>query len=347
MTTSALVKPDLLFRYRVLVVLAHVATVFITWPLWTAHELPPMLPALPLPSFGVGVPLLLTIVAQLFFPKRALAAYAVVLLYACACDETRLQPQFFSFAFLSLSTWPEAGAQFLGRAHVVVLWLWAGALKLLSPAFIFLLGPLFVRQVWTDAPDVVLALAGILLALGEYLLALLVLKPESRRFAGAATFAMHVGILSTLAAGRNENASIWPWNFALALSGVALFEPWKGTALADFRNQSRLVRALALTMLLSPLGWYVGLVDSYLSFHLYSVDVPVPDAPSKPFRATWKYLHVPIPPERRLYDRLFDLVCHPGEVMTVKETRTLFEGVTERQCPRTTERRRPASVVRP
>lgn len=332
-------KPDLLFRYRVLVVLAHAATVFITWPLWTAHELPPMLPALPLPSFGVGVPLLLTIVGQLVFPKRALAAYAVVLLYACICDETRLQPQFFSFPFLAMATWPEAGAQFLGRAHVVVLWLWAGALKLLSPAFIFLLGPLFVRQVWSNAPDVVLALAGILLALGEYLLALLVLKPESRRWAGAATFAMHVGILSTLAAGRNENASIWPWNFALALSGVALFMPWQGSALDDFKRQSRVVRALALTMLLSPLGWYVGLVDAYLSFHLYSVDVPVPDAPSKPFRATWKYLHVPIPPEHRLFIRLFDQVCHPGEVLTVKETRALFAGTTERPCPRVRPRR--------
>lgn len=43
-------KTDLLFRYRVLVVLAHAATVFLTWPLWTAHALPPMLPALPLPA---------------------------------------------------------------------------------------------------------------------------------------------------------------------------------------------------------------------------------------------------------------------------------------------------------
>jgi hypothetical protein len=328
------VKPDLLFRYRVLVVLAHAATVLITWPLWTAHTQPPMLPALPLPSFGVGVPLLLTIVAQLFFPRRALAAYAVVLLYACICDETRLQPQFFSFPFLTLATWPEAGAQFLGRAHVVILWLWAGALKLLSPAFIYLLGPLFVRQFWPTAPDLVLALAGILLALGEYLLAMLVLSPQNRRYAGIAAFAMHVGILSTLAAGRNENASIWPWNFALALSGVALFMPWQGSALEDFRRQSRAVRALALTLLLAPFGWYFGLVDAYLSYHLYSVDVPVPDAPSKPFRQTWKYLNVPIPPEHRLFVRFFDVTCFPGETLTVRETRTLFEGTTQRPCPR-------------
>ena len=63
--------------------------------------------------------------------------------------------------------------------------------------------------------------------------------------------------------------------------------------------------------------------------------VPVPDAPSKPFRATWRYLHVPIPPEHRLFNRLFDAMCHPGEVLTVKETRLLFEGTTERPCPRT------------
>ena len=328
-----------LMRYRVLVVLAHGATVLITWPLWTAHELPPMLPALPLPSFGVGVPLLLTIVAQLWFPKRALAAYAAVLLYACVCDETRLQPQFFSFAFLTIATWPERGAQFLGRAHVVILWLWAGALKLLSPAFSYLLGPLFVRQFWPAAPDAVLAIAGIVLAMGEYLLALLVLSPPSRRYAGAAAFLMHVGILSTLAAGRNENASIWPWNFALALSGAALFMPWEGSPWPDFQSQSRTVKALTLTLLLTPFGWYFGLVDAYLSHHLYSVDVPVPDAPSKPFRATWKYLHVPIPPEHRLFHRLFDSTCRPGEVLTVKETRTFLAGTTERPCPRTAPRR--------
>lgn len=160
------------------------------------------------------------------------------------------------------------------------------------------------------------------------------LSPATRRYAGVAAFAMHVGILSTLAAGRNENASIWPWNFALALSGVALFMPWKGSVRADFQRQSRFVRAMALTLLLMPLGWHLGLVDAYLSHHLYSVDVPVPDAPSKPFRATWKHLHVPIPPEHRLFNRFFDLTCRPGEVMVVKETRLLFEGTTERACPR-------------
>ena len=111
--------------------------------------------------------------------------------------------------------------------------------------------------------------------------------------------------------------------------------PWEGSALADFQSQSRAVKALVLTLLLSPVGWYFGLVDAYLSNHLYSVDVPVPDAPSKPFRATWKYLHVPIPLEHRLFHRLFDAMCRPGEVLTVRESRTFFAGTTERPCPRT------------
>lgn len=324
-----------LLRFRLLVLLAHGATVLITWPLWTVHERPPMLPALSwLPAVDVAVPLLLTIAAQVRWPRAGLVTYAVVFLYACACDETRIQPQFVSFAFLAIATWPQPGAQFLGRVHVVALWLWAGGLKLLSPLFLYALAPLLVRQVWPGAPEPIQAVCGVLLAVGEFALALFVLSPVTRRWAWLAAFATHVGILSTLAAGRNENASIWPWNFTLALCGAALFVPWERSWLDDWRAQRRAVKALALTLVLFPVGWHFGLTDAYLSFHLYSMDVPIPDAPRKPFRQTWEHLHVPIPPEHRLFQRLFDATCQPGELMTVKESRLLFEGVTTRRCPR-------------
>src|SRR5258705_13762645 len=51
-----------------LVVGCQAATILITWPLWQAHQTPPILPLFPLPSFGIGplFPLFLGLV--LFMP---------------------------------------------------------------------------------------------------------------------------------------------------------------------------------------------------------------------------------------------------------------------------------------
>lgn len=326
---------DTSFRFRLVVVGAQLATLAVTWPLWTAHVTPPMLPVLPLPEVGFGPALVVAALAQVVAPKRGVLAFGVLFSLACLADETRAQPQLVSLLFLSAATWPEAGARFIGRVHLLVLWAWAGLHKVTSPAFLNLLGPRFVRDVWPDAPGVLTQAAGGALAMSEFVLAVLLFTPRTRRWAGWLTLGLHVGILLTLAAGANENASVWAWNFVLALSGVALFEPWREGVGFDFRRQSAAVKALALTLAVFPLGWSLGLVDAYFAHHLYSVDVPVPDAPSKPFRATWRRLHVPIPPEHRLFHRLFDATCVPGETLTVKETRLLFAGTTTRRCERT------------
>lgn len=332
--------PSVETRFRVVVVAAQVLTFVVTWNLWSDRPFPPPLPATGLaPAIHYGWPLVLASLSQLRFPRAGTIASAVLLTVACAADETRLQPQLVSFLFLGAATWPGEGARFVGRAHLLILWAWAGALKLLSPRFLTLLGPKFVTDVWPEAPPVLATLAGGVLAGGELLLAGVLLVPRFRRWAPFLTIGMHVGILGTLAAGPQANASIWPWNFVLALSGAALFAPWRRPFVEDFARQSRAVRALVLSLALVPIGWHVGLVDGYLSHHLYSVDVPVPDAPSKPFRATWRLLGVPIPPEQRLFDRFFDLTCQPGEQLTVVEYRALFAGERVRECPR--ERRRP------
>lgn len=318
---------------------AHAATIVITWPLWSVHERPPMLPALEwVPAVGVGVPLLLAVVAQLWAPRAGLAAYFAVLLYAWVCDETRMQPQFVSLGLLAVATWPSAGARLVGRAHVVLLWFYAGLYKVLSPAFVEHLAPEIVHGVWPGAPSFVSGASGYVLGCGEMALALLAVPLATRRVMGWAAFFMHVGILTTLAPRANLNASIWAWNFVLAASGFGLFTTWKTALVPELAAARRAVRALVLTMAVFPLGWHVGLVDAYLAFHLYSVDVPVPDATHKPFKATWSELHVPIPPEHRLFVRLFDATCAPGDTMVVKDTRAFFVarglGRYERRCPR-------------
>ncbi len=133
--------------YRIVLVWCQAATVLITWPLWQVHHSPPMLPALPLPSFDLGVPLLLSLVVVLLSPMRGVVILSVLVLYAVLSDQTRLQPEVISLVLLLWGTLPYATAKTIARTHLVALWFWAGLNKLFSPAFHSVLAPALLGAV--------------------------------------------------------------------------------------------------------------------------------------------------------------------------------------------------------
>jgi hypothetical protein len=135
--------------FRWLVVACQGATLVITWPLWQTHRSPPMLPALPLPAFDLGLILLGSLVVVLFAPRRGVVLHSVLLIYAMLIDQTRMQPEIVSLAFLMWGTLPNPNLQAVGRAHVVALWLWAGLNKLLSSGFLRGTGPGLVSTLLT------------------------------------------------------------------------------------------------------------------------------------------------------------------------------------------------------
>ena len=90
-------------------------------------------------------------------------------------------------------------------------------------------------------------------------------------------------------------------------------------------DASPLVRVLVLAILLSPAGWFVGIMDAYLAHHLYSADVPTASSTALTTRATWRAFKVPLPPERRLFAQYFQATCRPGDTMTIVDPRWWFQ----------------------
>jgi hypothetical protein len=312
--------------FRLLIVACQGATFLITWPLWQVHQSPPMLPALPLPYFDMSLILLLSLGLILIKPVQGVALHTALVIYAMLIDQTRIQPEVVSLLLLLWGTLPSVSARAIGRAHLISLWFWAGLNKLLSPAFLNSTGPglfgeLLPRPLLWLRPG-----GGYIIALAELAIGLLAIFPRTRKLAGWIAFGLHGGILLTLSPlGQNRNESVWPWNLALALAGLALIVPWKEPLFKILAEIVPSAKALVILILLSPAGWFVGITDAYLAHHLYSSDVPRASSTALPTSATWGAFEVPLPPEHRLFEQYFRLTCQPGDEMTIRDRRWWFQ----------------------
>lgn len=350
---------------RVTLVAGEAATVLVTWPLWQARSSPPNLPALPgLPALDAGAVLLAALLVVLVAPRWGLPLHLLVLVAAMALDQLRIQPQLVSFALLLCATGPargpagaadrEAGdgtGALVARCHLVALYLWAGLHKLLSAEYVDSAARFWQRAAPGLGPELARALA-LGAAVFEVGLALAVAWPASRRRAGWFAGAMHLVIFVSLSPlGRGRNEAVWPWNLALAVAAPLLLTTWR----ADWRTQLArpAAAALALVLLLSPALYYIGRLDAYLAWCLYSNNVPVavpvrseqreqlaaagattlrlPD-----LNSTIRELHVPFPPAHRLFEQYFERVARPGDELHVHDPRgwAARRGLAERVLTR-------------
>ncbi len=308
--------------FRLLVVACQAATILITWRLWLVRDAPPMLPALPLPQINCGALLLGPLLLTIFAPLWGIALHSAGLIYAVLIDQTRMQPETISLAFLLWGTLPNVNFKTIALAHLTSLWLFAGLHKLLSPGFIVYGSKSFANLLVSAPPLWVCVLVGLCIASAELSTGLLALSQRARRLTGMAAFGLHMGILLVLSPmGRNANVAVWPWNGALALAGFALIVPWQGAVRLKLQTCHFLVRVLAIFIFLVPLGFYLRLTDAYLAHNLYSANTPsakITGIAAQPRSQTWRQFHVPFPPLPRLYKRYFQLVCHPGDKITIR-----------------------------
>ena len=337
---------------RVALVAGEAATVLVTWPLWQARSSPPNLPLLPgLPALDTGAALLAALLLVLLVPRWGLPLHAVVLAAAMALDQLRIQPQLVSFALLLCATGPvrePAGDDGLGalvaRCHLVALYLWAGLHKLLSAEYADSAARFWQRAAPGLGPGPARA-AALGVAVFEVGLALAVAWPVTRRRAGWLAGAMHLVIFLSLSPlGRGRNEAVWPWNLALAVAAPLLLTSWRATW-----HARPAAAALALVLLLSPALYYAGRLDAYLSWCLYSNNVPIAVfVPSEQreqlaaagattlrlpdLNATIRELHVPFPPAHRLFEQYFARVARPGDELHVYDPRgwAARRGLTER-----------------
>jgi hypothetical protein len=334
-----------MLAFRSLVVACQMATLWITWPLWQVRESPPMLPALPLPAFDLGWPLICSLLLVLVAPLPGITLQTILLLYAALIDQTRLQPEVVSLTFLLWGTVPNLTAQGFARVHLLTLWLFAGFHKLLSPAFMNDTAPRLLTGFPLDLPHWLISHAGYVIAFTELGTGLLALSRRTRLAAALVAFGLHTAILLNLShLGINRNDAVWPWNVALAFAGFALIAPWKESLLSSVAMCHVLARPLLVCLLVAPLGFYLGLTDAYLAHNLYSANTPQATVvcrgeclPHQNPNAIWEVLHVPPPPEQRLFEQYFDLTCRPGDQLLIRDSRWWFtwHGLASRRvrCP--------------
>lgn len=311
--------------FRWLLVGCQAVTLVVTWPLWQVRTMPPMLPAVSLPSFDMGWLLLASLAVILVRPRVGLILNSLIFIYAILIDQTRLQPEVVSLLLLMWGTLGDASALAVGRGHLIALWIWAGANKLLSPLFMQSTAGWMLDGLLPSAPDWLRVNAGYLIGGAELAVGVLAIFPRTRRLAGVIAFGLHTGILLTLSPlGHNYNPAVWAWNFGLALAGLAFIGSWREPMIGSLKVCKRWVVVLVLFLLVSPFGFYVGLLDAYLSHNLYSSNVPQAQTTALDPGITWQLLNVPLPPERRLFEAFFRQTCKVGDVMVIRDTRWWF-----------------------
>jgi uncharacterized membrane protein YphA (DoxX/SURF4 family) len=316
---------------------------------------------LPLPAVSTGAALLAALALCLVAPVAGWCAYVAVFVYAVLTDQTRLQPEFITFAVFLAAGLPGTAGLLLARVYLITLWFYAGLHKLLSVDFMGQTDTWMLRTMVGDTSPFARAVFPWTIVVTEIGVALLALVPRTRRFAVVGAFLLHGGILLSLVRA-DWNHSVWPWNLLCAVAGVFLILPWTRSLRDEWRAASRAVRVAAVILAVYPLGFYAGIVDTYLSHSLYALDQPrgfvcnlSGDAqPERPgLGDTMEYRHadgpfqcrevsvsdalgVPLPPLHRLFEDYFTRTCVGDEFLLIVERRR-FTADDDRQrvvyCP--------------
>lgn len=300
-----------------LLAICQAVTILLTWRLWQVHRMPPMLPALALPEISTGILLLVSLAGVFIRPLPALIVHTVVVIYSILIDQTRLQPEIVSLVILMWGSLQWHSLKTVARAHLISLWFFAGLNKLLSPGY---LSDISLSQNPRSASRT------LLLPLVEMSLGIFAFIPRTRKVAAILAFILHITFFAVLSPLRqNKNSAIWFWNVGLAFAGFALLYPWKDSLISSLQKSNPLAAALALLILISPIGFYFGIVDAYLAHNLYSNNTPSAvwyhSNGSREGIDTRNTLNVPIPPEHRLFENYFNQSCEPGDYLLIHDSR--------------------------
>lgn len=309
---------DPLAVLRVVLVGCQAAQVHVTWRLWAARDLPPRLPLVSaLPDISMGWLLIASLVPVVLRPRWGIPLHVATLAFALALDQLRLQPEWISLAVLLVATGPWRLSRTLAWSSLSSLWLWAGLTKALSTGFTVQTVEPIVHRFGIDGLRPVVA---VLIPVAEIGVGLAAAWPRTRRLAGWAGLALHVGIIVGLDM-RLDWPILW-WNLGLAAASVLLLTVGPGERPARSPRAAGTRTALVAFLFVYPAGSYLGLVDPYLGHHVYTGDltraeVCVPDVGCDTYMVdiTGAAIGVPFPGAHRLYRQWFRSVCEPGWTM--------------------------------
>jgi len=318
--------PFLAFRW--FVAFTQAATIWFTWPLWNARLSPPLLPMVDVPHIDFGFLLLGSLLVVLVHGRIGIVAHTVLLGGAMLSDQMRLQPEFISQAILLWGTLPSRPARAVCRAHLIALWFFAGFNKLLSPLYFSGDARWLVVSFYPEASEALSSGIGVAIALAEIGLAVCAFGRRTRPIAVGLAYAIHLGIVVTLAFGLHWDAAVWPWNLALAVAGYAMIGSWKESVGEQWRQLTVAARGAVALILLLPFGYFAGLVDTYLCHILYSNHAPLAWIRTADGRRelvdTRPQLRVPVPQIERLYTAYFAATGQPGDELEIVDPRLWY-----------------------
>lgn len=332
------------FLFLVLAVISQAATIVITWDLWQARGPDASIVNLPWfatpPQFDYRWLLLMTLGFTLISPKYfGFISHLLVLSVAIATDQLRCQPQVLSVVVLMAACIFPTARKF-GVWFLIAMWFWAGTHKLLSPdwygevTYYLLLRKQFE---WgsTGLWDYHVAFA-VIAAVAE--IGLGVLAWYRPRLAAPMCFLTHAGIAVFLIL-VDWNFSVLPWNFCTAIIGAWLLWSFNKDARCVSLPISKTGRLAVAILLLSPIGFYFGMVRHSLCHVLYSANFPdavITKADGPKICEAMTELRVPFPHEPKAFIDFFRLTGKPGEKLHIREHRPLLPNRFFEMSPRGT-----------
>lgn len=230
-------------------------------------------PAPPLDAILFAL-LLALVVAAMWYPRGTIPIFLLGAIFLVLADQTRLQPWFYQYVvMIGLLLFPERVALAGCRVALSGVYVWSGIQKL-NAAFFNEVVPWFAEPVAKHLPEgagealqFAIAASPVL----EILIGLAVWSSPLRRFAIAAAFLLHAGVLLVLGPlGHDYNLVVWPWNLTMPLLLAALFPRGSVGRVWATLWRSKPAFVLVLLFALLPVLSFAGRWDSYMSFAVYS-----------------------------------------------------------------------------
>lgn len=255
------------------------ASFLISFPLWNTERLFPNFPAFEflkdlsfINSYSAYFIFGLTILGIIFPNRKVIAVYILTIVFSLLLDQMRIQPWVYFYILCILpfalkSSWNEQ-KKYL-QLIFVGLYIWSGFHKM-NPNFTSLI----FESILVDGLKIqsieIISFAkhfSFIVPILEILCGILFLFKPTRSKAVYLGLLGHVFILYYLLFGMKGNWVVVPWNLFLAFGIVLLF--FKETK--SIRIPQSIVKKLTLmiSLVLLPIGYFLGYVDHSLSFGLY------------------------------------------------------------------------------
>ena len=273
------------------VAIGFILGILLSWNLWTSRRVYPLFPVWDwIPMFSPGASALVAFLLLILLtwiavkPGRWIAlVFLVSTVFLALQDQSRWQPWAYQYGLMLLPLiflrkgQDESAALGLLQFVVMMVYLWGGIHKC-QPGWLSVWEGSMVAPLLSESKDGFLDSLmlgfGYLVPAIEILMALGLLFRKTRLPAIVTIILTHLTILILLGPvkGSISNSVVWPWNIVMVGMVIVLFLKQECLVFEAFKIRSLMPVSVPLLVLMTftPVLFYFGLWDRYLSFSLYA-----------------------------------------------------------------------------